>query len=114
MKAFHEQFAKAAMDERFINWHCDLHFFGILPFKEGAVFKLNLYDPGFGVPKYETYAVKASEKIEGYDCWVLEYTLPKGMGYQRFWISKADRVVIKEEDSFRGTYRYKLKTKVAE
>lgn len=99
----------------FLNWHSDLTFFPLLPFKENTVFKIPFYDPGFGIPKFEIYEVIKSETIEGIDCWVLEYALPKNMkGYQRFWIAKKAREVIKEEDNFNGMYRYKLKMMVSE
>lgn len=98
----------------FINWHSDLHLFALLPFKTGAVFKVNVYDPGYSPPKEEVYTVIGSEMLEGNDCWILNFELPNKMGYQRFWISKSDKVIIKEEDNFRGNFRFKLKTKVAE
>jgi hypothetical protein len=107
-------FETAAESGHFLNWHCDLSFFPLLPFKENAVFKVNFYDPGFSLPKYEIYQVIKSEAIEGIDCWVLEHTLPKNMGYQRFWIAKKAKELIKEEDSFNGAFRYKLKMIVSE
>jgi hypothetical protein len=109
-----KNFKASLLTDNFINWHCDLHFFGLLPYSEGSIFKVLVYDPGYSVPKYEVYQVKSSENIQGLDCWVLEYTLPRNMGFQRFWISKKDRIVVKEEDSFRGAYRFKLKTLLAE
>ena len=32
---------------------------------------------------------------------------PGGGAFQRFWIDKASRVVVKEEDNFNGQYRSK-------
>lgn len=101
-------------DTHFINWHSDLHLFSLLPFKDNAIFKVNVYDPGYSPPKYEVYTVLGSENVENNDCWILNFELPNKMGHQRFWISKSERIVIKEEDNFRGNYRFKLKTKVAE
>jgi hypothetical protein len=112
--SFQENFLKSLNSPNFINWHCDLHLFGLLPFKEGAIFKSKLFDPGFSLPRYEVYNVIKSEKLDGVDCWVLNYNLSNNMGYQKFWISKKDRIVIKEEDNFRGAFRYKLKTLVSE
>jgi hypothetical protein len=110
-----KDFNSATESGYFVNWHCDLTFFPLLPFKENTVFKIPFYDPGFGAPKYEIYEVIKSETIEGIDCWVLEFTLPKNMkGYQRFWIAKKAKEVIKEEDNFNGMYRYKLKMMVSE
>lgn len=106
---------KASLKEPlFVNWHCDLHLFSLLPFKENRVFKINVYDPGFSPPRYEFYEVLGSEVVENISCWVLNYKLPNNMGYQRFWISKSEKIVIKEEDNFKGNFRFKLKTKISE
>ena len=44
------------------------------------------------------------------DCWLVETESGKpGSGnFQRFWIDKASRVVVKEEDVFNGMYRSKI------
>jgi hypothetical protein len=110
-----EEITKIAFyDTTFINWHCDLHLFGLLPCKEGVTFQINPLNPGYSPPKYEYYKVFGSEKLEGMDCWILNYELQNNSGYQRFWISKSEKVVLKEENLFRGSYRYKLKTEVTE
>lgn len=96
-------------DTNFVNWHCDLHLFSLLPFNKAKVFKIKVYDPGYSSPRFEVYEHIGSEKMEGMDCWILNYKLPNNMGYQRFWISKSDKIVIKEEDNFRGNFRYKYK-----
>lgn len=104
-----EGFKASLSDPLFVNWHCDLHLFSLLPFNDKKVFKVKVYDPGFSAPRYEFYEVFGTEVIENNPCWILNYKLPNNMGYQRFWISKLDRIVIKEEDNFRGNYRFKLK-----
>lgn len=109
-KRAEEGLKSSFLDTNFINWHSDLHLFPLLPFKEAAIFKVNVYDPGYSPPREEIYTVIGSEKIEGNDCWILNFELPNNMGYQRFWVSKSDKIIIKEEDNFRGNYRYKLKT----
>ncbi|MBB3841755.1 hypothetical protein FHS57_005784 [Runella defluvii] len=111
---FQKDFAMAAQSGYFLNWHCDLVLFPLFPFKENTVFKVKFHDPGLGLPTTELYKVTKSEKIEGIDCWVLEYTLPRNMGYQRFWVAKKAKTVLKEEDSFNGMYRFKLKMTVSE
>lgn len=113
-KKSEESIETSLSDLSFINWNCDLILFGLLPFKKGLVFQINLLNPGFSKQRYEYYEVIGSEKVEEIDCWILNYELPNNMGYQRFWISKSENIVIKEEDSFKGSLRYKLKTKVAE
>lgn len=109
-----KDFNTAVESSHFVNWHADLTMFPLLPFKENAVFKIKFYDPGYRVPNFEIYKVIASEKVENIDCWVLEYTLPRNVGYQRFYISKKGKEVIKEEDSFNGMFRIKLKMLVSE
>lgn len=103
----------AALTSDFLNWHSDLVLFPLLPFKENRVFKINFYEPGHAIPKQETYEVIGSEKItlagNPIDCWILNYKVEKPTGYQRFWISKQSREVLKEEDNFGAFYRYKLK-----
>ncbi len=112
-ESFHASLAKP-----FLNWHSDLLIFPLLPFKENVVFKINFYEPGYETPKEELYEVLKSEtlRIAGnpVDCWVLNYAVAKPAGYQRFWISKQSRELVKEEDSFSGFYRYKLKLMVDE
>jgi hypothetical protein len=108
----------ASLGKPFLNWHSDLVIFPLLPFKENCVFKINFYEPGYETPKEELYEVLKSEEVtiagNSVACWVLNYAVAKPEGYQRFWISKQSRELIKEEDSFSGFYRYKLKLMVAE
>jgi hypothetical protein len=107
-ESFNASFAKP-----FLNWHPDLVIFPLLPVKENCVFKINFYEPGYETPKEEIYDVLKSEQVtiagNSVECWVLNYAVAKPEGYQRFWISKQSRELIKEEDSFSGFYRYKLK-----
>lgn len=110
---------KEAFNESFehynLNWHSDLFIFTLLPYRANTSFKINFYDPGFGKPQDVIYNVTGSEKLKTYtgiiDCWVME--LNKGADYQKFWIDKKEKVVIKEEDFFSGKYRYKIKLDVA-
>lgn len=102
-------------------WHSDLIIFPLFPFKNGRVFKVNFYDPGFGKPQIAEYTVTGSELLTGssnekIDCWVLEHksASPSGtVSTQRFWISKKTREVLKEEDQFGAGYRYKFKIDVS-
>lgn len=117
---FLKDFNKAAESGYFVNWHSDLLMFPLLPFKENAVFKIKFHDPGFSLPSTEIYRVIGSETLkglagEGIDCWVLEFSLPKGMtGYQKFWIAKRTKEFIKEEDKIGEYYRIKLRMVVSE
>ncbi len=117
---FLKSFNQAAESGYFLNWHSDLLMFPLLPFKENTVFKIKFHDPGFSPPSTEIYRVIGSEKLKGLagesvDCWVLEFSLPKGMtGYQKFWIAKKTREFIKEEDKVGDFYRIKLRMVVSE
>ncbi len=97
-----------------LNWHSDLVIFPLLPFKEYRTFKINFYDPGSGPSQEVFYTVTGSEALQvsggnKVDCWVLEHRLTDGSGgYQKFWVSKKGHEVIKEEDLFNKTYRYKI------
>jgi hypothetical protein len=102
-----------------LNWHADMLIYSLLPYKEGRTFIINYYDPGFGPSEEVAYTVTSSEPLTGsngenIDCWVLNnYVDNKApeKGYERFWISKKTREVLKLEN-FMGAgrgYRYKVK-----
>ena len=103
-----------------LNWHSDLIIFTLLPYKENRNFKINFYDPGFGKAQEVLYSVTGSDSLinsagEKIECWTLETKFTQnGGGYQKFWVSKKKREVLKEEDSFNNTFRYKLKLGVSE
>lgn len=98
------------------NWNLDIETFEMLPLAEGKTFAINFYDAGLSAPEYVNYKVTGSDVIatlnnEKVDCWKLftegDY---KGTHYsETYWISKKDHEFLKEEDSFNGTYRYKIK-----
>ncbi len=96
-----------------LNWHDDLIIYSMLPYKENRTFVINYYDPGTGqLPEEVPYTVTKSDLLvnrggEKVDCWVLEHTDENGT--ERFWIAKKTREVLKEEDEFKGGYRYKLR-----
>jgi hypothetical protein len=98
------------------NWHLDIETFEMLPLAAGKTFLINFYDAGLEPPKYVTYKVTGSEVLETLnnqqvDCWklVTEGESPMGHYTQTFWISKSVHEFLKEEDSFGGIYRYKVK-----
>lgn len=102
-----------------LNWHSDLIIFTLLPYAENRAFKINFYDPGFGKPSENIYTVTGSDVLMTFAgkktaCWILEIKIPGGIGYQKFWVNKEDNAILKEEDFYNGTYRYKLKLEVAE
>ena len=105
---------KLAFDQPNYNWNLDIETFELLPLAEGKAFLINFYDAGYGTPKYERYEVIGSERIplldgQESDCWVLR-TENKEKGYtETYWISKKDRVFLKEEDHFNGMVRYKIR-----
>ena len=108
-----------SFDHYNLNWHSDLIIFTLLPYKENRVFKINFFDPGFGKASEEIYSVTGSDMLNGpsgkeTDCWILEIKIPSINGYQKFWVDKKRTEVLKEEDFYNNTYRYKLKLAVSE
>ena len=98
------------------NWNLDIETFEMLPLAANKTFAINFYDAGLGKPEYAIYKVTGSEVIatldnQKVDCWKLqnesEYKGQKSI--QTFWITKKGHEFIKEEDSFAGNYRYKVK-----
>lgn len=98
------------------NWNLDIETFEMLPLGEGKTFAINFYDAGYSVPKYVIYKVEGSEILETndlqkVDCWILknESDFNGNKFVQRFWISKKNKELLKEEDTFNNGYRYKVK-----
>ena len=118
IKDFNQSF-----DKYNLNWHADMIIYSLLPYKEGRVFVINYYDPGFGKAEEVNYTVTGSNVLTGsngekIDCWVLNnYNDDKdpGKGYERFWIAKKSHEVLKLENYGGGGngYRYKLKLGVS-
>lgn len=107
---------KLAFDRPNYNWNLDIETFEMLPLKAGKTFAIRFYDAGLEPPAYVTYKVTGSEVLQTLnnqpvDCWKLftEGDSPRGHYSQTFWISKAGHELLKEEDSFGGFYRYKVK-----
>ena len=101
-----------------LNWHADLIVYQLLPYQNNRTFVINYYDPGFGKPEHVLYTVTGSDFIttgsgEKVECWVLNHDDP-GNIYERFWIAKKTKEVLKEEDYSPKGYRYKLKIGVSE
>lgn len=98
------------------NWNLDIETFEMLPLAAGKAFAINFYDAGFGKPAYILYRVIGSEVIatmdnQKVDCWKLFNESDNGGRHatETFWISKRNHEFLKEEDSFGGMYRYKIK-----
>ena len=117
-KDFNDSFQKYNL-----NWHADMLIYSLLPYKEGRVFLINYYDPGFEKSTEVAYTVTGSDYLtssngEKIDCWVLnnfnDNKAPE-KGYERFWISKKTHEVLKLENDFGGGrgFRYKLKLGIA-
>ncbi len=118
-KAFVEADFQKSFNSYNLNWHSDLIVFQMFPYKQNRRFRVNFYDPGSVGPQIAEYVVTGSDKIrdssgENIDCWTMEYRSEKFKSVQKFWISKKTREVLKEEDSFNGSYRFKLKLKTTE
>ena len=99
------------------NWNLDIETFEQLPLAAGKAFAINFYDAGIGQPQYVLYKVTGSEVLTllnntKTDCWILltEGKAPNGATYtQSFWISKKEHEFLKEEDSYGGNTRVKIK-----
>jgi hypothetical protein len=110
IKDFNQSFEKYNL-----NWHADLLIYQLLPYKDKRTFVINYYDPGFGKAEDVMYTVTGSDFITDHDgkkidCWVLNYTDAVDLKvYERFWIAKKTKEVLKEEDFSGRGYRYKIK-----
>jgi len=100
-----------------LNWNLDIETFEMLPLASGKSFLINFYDAGLDPPAYVLYKVAGSEEIslfggEKADCWKLtnEGKARDGSAYsETFWIDKKTHEFLKEEDSYNGMYRVKVK-----
>ena len=98
------------------NWNLDIETFEMLPLAEGKSFAIPFYEAGIPAPLYVLYKVTGSELIttldgNKVDCWKL-YNESDYNGHhftETYWISKKNHEFLKEEDSFGGGYRYKIK-----
>lgn len=98
-----------------MNWHSDLTLLPLLPYEKGGTLRIRLFDVGMAAPMDVDYTVLGERTLTGadgrrHDCWLVETESGKpGSGnFQRFWIDRASRVVVKEEDVFNGMYRSKV------
>ena len=101
-------------DGWWINWHSDLAWLPLLPYEKGGTLRIRLFDVGMEAPMDVDYTVAGERTLQGdgtrYDCWLVETESghPGSGNFQRFWIDKTHRVVLKEEDVFNGMYRSKV------
>lgn len=103
-------------DGWWFNWHSDLVLLPLLPYERGGTLRVHLFDVGMPAPMDVDYTVVGERTLRGgdgttsYDCWLVETESgsPGSGNFQRFWIDKARRVVVKEEDVFNGRYRSKV------
>lgn len=105
----------AMRDGWWLNWHSDLTLLPLLPFERGGTLRVRLFDVGLPGPMDVDYTVLGERTLQAgdgstYECWLVETESgdPGNGNYQRFWIDKARRVVVKEEDVFNGVYRSKI------
>jgi len=83
----------------------DMELLQALPLRSGYSVRIPFYEPGPGQPepKFYTYTVVESDKINtpdngSIDCWIVETSSDNpGYGATRFWLSKKTQVVIREE-----------------
>ena len=106
---------KAMQGEWWLNWHSDLALLPLLPFERGGTLRIRVFDVGMDAPIDVDYSVVGTRMLSAadggsYECWLVETESGRpGTGnFQRFWIDKKQRIVIKEEDVFGGSYRSKV------
>jgi len=98
------------------NWNLDIETLEMLPLAAGKTFAINFYDAGLNPPAYVLYKVTGSEVITTLDnahtdCWKL-FTESDYNGYhysETYWISKKEHEFLKEEQSFNGGHRLKIR-----
>ena len=102
-------------DGWWLNWHSDLTMLPLLPYERGGTLRIHLFDVGMPAPMDVDYTVLGDRTLYGgdgtiYDCWLVQTDSgsPGSGNYQRFWIDKTRRLVVKEEDVFNGKYRSKV------
>lgn len=102
-------------DGWWMNWHSDLALLPLLPYEKGGTLRIHLFDVGMDKPMDVDYTVVGERTLQGgdgtrYDCWLVETESgsPGSDNFQRFWIEKERRIVVKEEDVFNGMYRSKV------
>ena len=102
-------------DGWWMNWHSDLTLLPLLPYEKGGTLRVHLFDVGMDAPMDVDYTVLGERTLVGGDgtqhaCWLVETESgqPGKGNYQRFWIEKSRRIVLKEEDIFNGMYRSKV------
>ena len=105
----------AMKDGWWMNWHSDLALLPLLPYELGGTLRIRLFDVGMAAPIDVDYTVLGERTLVGgdgqhRDCWLVETESgkPGSNNYQRFWIDRNNRVVVKEEDVFNGMYRSKV------
>jgi hypothetical protein len=106
---------KAMRGEWWLNWHSDLALLPLLPFERGGTLRVRLFDVGMDAPIDVDYSVVGTRSLRAadggtYECWLVETESGRpGTGnFQRFWIDKQRRIVIKEEDVIGDSYRSKV------
>lgn len=98
-------------NQYFLNWHLDLEVFSMLPYRKNAVFLIPFYEFGYDIPRNIAYSVVDESSLvfggKTIKCWILRH---KDEGNEElYWISKKTHEVLKMEQKFGETYRYKLK-----
>lgn len=98
-----------------MNWHSDLPLLPLLPFEKGGTLRIRMFDVGMAAPIDVDYTVLGDRNLTGADglshaCWLVETESgkPGSNSFQRFWIEKTTRVILKEEDASARGYRTKL------
>lgn len=96
------------------NWELDIETLALLPLGEGKEFAVPFYHPGSKTPpRPYVYKVVGSEILhtrEGspIDAWQLRIDY-EGGGHAVFWMNKKDGMLLKLEEAWGNTLRYKVR-----
>lgn len=99
--------------DRTLNFELDMEAFALLPYRVGDTYLVNFYHPGSpSEPQDYAYTVTKEDTLKDsqgalHDCWVLHVTY-EGHGYADFWIDKSSRLVLKMEEEYDTSRRYKI------
>jgi hypothetical protein len=105
---------RVALNPAPFNWEWDMEFFSVLPYKKvGQKFVIAFLDPSDVKSAYRTYEVIGREQLElgpgnKAECWLVKITYMPG-AYGKFWISEKTGEMLKMQELYQGTYRYKVR-----
>jgi len=102
------------LKEPVFNWELDMELFQCLPYEPNTTFRINFYQAGSTMePNFYDYKVIGEEMLDmgigcKEDCWLLKIDYG-GENFAIYWINKKTRELLKMEEKWEETKRYKIK-----